>query len=79
MRSRTNTLSSWLVAIGLCTATTVGSVLRVDDDAPPGGDGQSWATAYRFLQDALAEAGAKGSDVTAIRVAQGLYLPDRDE
>jgi hypothetical protein len=79
MRSRTNELLSLLAAIGLCTGTTVGSVLRVDDTAPPGGDGQSWSTAYRFLQDALTEAGSPISNVTQIRVAQGLYLPDRDE
>jgi hypothetical protein len=68
-----------MAAIGLCTPATVGSVLYVDDDAPPAGDGQSWATAYRFLQDALADADASGGDVTDIRVAQGLYRPDRRE
>ncbi|HOW71410.1 MAG TPA: hypothetical protein PKY77_12475 [Phycisphaerae bacterium] len=30
----------------------------VDDDASPGGDGRSWATAYRDLQDTLADAKA---------------------
>ncbi|MEE9129337.1 MAG: hypothetical protein V3T84_04915 [Phycisphaerales bacterium] len=34
-----------------------GGVLYVDDDAPPGGDGTSWNTAYRFLQDAMTDAG----------------------
>jgi predicted outer membrane repeat protein len=79
MRSRTNNLLSVLAAIGLCTPATVGSVLHVDDDAPPLGDGQSWATAYRFLQDALTDARNSGGGVTEIRVAQGLYLPDRNE
>jgi hypothetical protein len=46
----------------------------VDDDAPPGGDGASWGTAYRFLQDALA---VLPGGVTEVRVAQGTYLPDR--
>jgi hypothetical protein len=48
---------------GLCLALAlalggVGSskTIYVDDDAPPGGDGKSWATAYRYLQDALHEA-----------------------
>jgi hypothetical protein len=48
----------------------------VDDDAAPGGDGSSWSTAYRYLQDALASA---AGDVTEIRVAQGTYEPDRSE
>ncbi|MBN1514216.1 MAG: right-handed parallel beta-helix repeat-containing protein [Phycisphaerae bacterium] len=48
---------------------------HVDDDAPLGGDGQSWPTAFRYLQDALAAA-ASGDQ---IRVAAGLYTPDRDE
>ncbi|MCH8260194.1 MAG: right-handed parallel beta-helix repeat-containing protein, partial [Planctomycetes bacterium] len=54
-----------------------GGVLHVDDDAPPAGDGASWETPYRFLQDALATAGKGG--VGEIRVAQGVYRPDRDE
>ncbi len=58
-------------------ATPAGSVLYVDDDAPGGGDGTSWDTAYRFLTDALADAADGG--VGEIRVAQGTYLPDRSE
>ena len=54
-------------------------VLFVDDDADLGGDGLSWDTAYRFLQDAFADAASSGGTVTEIRVAQGNYLPDRDE
>ncbi|MCH7847246.1 MAG: hypothetical protein IIB53_02675 [Planctomycetes bacterium] len=52
-------------------------VLYVDDDAPQGGDGTTWGTAYRFLQDALAD--ASGGGVTEVRVGQGTYKPDRDE
>ncbi len=37
-----------------------GDVLYVDDDAPPGGDGTSWNTPYRFLQDAMTDAGGGG-------------------
>jgi hypothetical protein len=70
------------LVIGVCCALTVaargGTILLVDDDAPPGGDGLSWDTAYRFLQDGLAEAEASGQ-VETIRVAQGVYVPDRDE
>jgi len=53
------------------------TLIYVDDDAVPGGDGSSWATAYRFLQDALAEAAAT-EETVEIRVARGTYRPDRD-
>ena len=51
-------------------------VLFVDDDANLGGDGLSWDTAYRYLQDALTVASSPGSDVTEIRVAQGIHRPN---
>ncbi len=54
-----------------------GTVLHVDDDADPGGEGLTWPDAFRFLQDALVVAAAGG--VSEIRVAQGTYLPDRSE
>lgn len=56
-----------------------GVILFVDDDASVGGDGQAWATAYRFLQDALDFASDPLNGVTEIRVAQGTYHPDRTE
>ena len=40
----------------VASVATAGTILYVDDDADPGGDGLSWDTAYRFLQDALATA-----------------------
>ncbi|MHC4110689.1 MAG: right-handed parallel beta-helix repeat-containing protein, partial [Planctomycetota bacterium] len=55
------------------------SPIFVDDNASSGGDGRSWTTAYKYLQDALFTAadpmGGKGD----IRVAQGTYYPDQDE
>ena len=54
------------------------TILYVDDDAPAGGDGLSWDTAYRFLQDALFFASDPGNGVTEIRVGQGTYAPDSD-
>jgi hypothetical protein len=49
----------------------------VNDDAPAGGDGSSWAKAFRFVQDALAAAQARPG-VDEIWVAAGRYTPDRD-
>ncbi|UCG48095.1 MAG: hypothetical protein JSU94_21785, partial [Phycisphaerales bacterium] len=48
-------------------------VLYVDADAHGAEDGSSWANAFTALQDALAA--AKGTD--EIRVAGGVYCPDR--
>lgn len=55
-----------------------GQVLFVDDDAPGGGDGAAWSTAYRFLQDALMFAADRGHGVSEIHIAQGTYTPDRN-
>ena len=52
-----------------------GNIVYVADDAALGGDGTSWDTAFRYLQDALATA----TDGGEIRVAQGIYKPDQDE
>jgi hypothetical protein len=48
-------------------------ILYVDAQARGANDGSSWADAYLSLQDALARAGLGGE----IRVAQGIYTPDR--
>ncbi len=53
-----------------------GAVWFVDASAPEGGDGTSWASAYRFLQDGLLNPALAPGD--EIRVAQGAYRPDRD-
>ena len=53
--------------------------LYVDDDAPPGGDGSSWQSAFGYLQNALAYAADPVNAVTEIRIAQGLYKPDQGE
>ena len=74
-----------VVVLGLGLVLSSGSfasgqtVRFVDDDGPAGGDGRSWQTAYRFLQDALFEARRRGSTIAEIRVGQGRYTPDRDE
>jgi hypothetical protein len=53
-------------------------IIYVDDDADPCGDGLSWETAYKYLQDALYNS-ASNPDVNEIRVARGVYKPDMDE
>jgi hypothetical protein len=68
-----------VVVLALTSPAVAQPVLYVDGDAPPAGNGQAWGSAYRFLQDALADAAASGGAVTEIRVAQGVYTPDRDE
>jgi hypothetical protein len=72
-------LTTCCAALALFAATTTSAQIRyVDDDAPAGGNGQNWPTAYRHLQDALAEA-AEDVSITEIRVAAGLYRPDQAE
>jgi len=69
---------AWLafVAVFVAASASAGAnPIYVDDDAPPGGDGTSWGTAFRYLQDALAVA-VPGDE---IRVPGGTYTPDRDE
>ncbi len=51
-------------------------VIYVDDDAAGANDGSSWADAFNHLQDALAQAAVAAKPVQ-IRVAQGVYRPDR--
>ncbi len=58
------------------SATDPHTIIYVDDDANAPGDGSSWETAYKFLQDALADAESAEKPVE-IRVAQGVYRPDR--
>ena len=64
-----------IVAVMALFSPAQADTIFVDDDAPPGGDGLSWSTAYRFLQDALYSL----PDGMEVRVAQGVYKPDRDE
>jgi predicted outer membrane repeat protein len=64
----------------LMVAATLSSanqrIIYVDDDAGVPGDGSSWQTAYKFLQDALADANDSEKPVE-VRVARGIYKPDR--
>ena len=53
-----------------------GQVVYVDDDAPRGGDGSGWGSAFRDIHDALASL-VGGDGDAEIRIAQGVYKPDR--
>jgi len=58
-----------------CTIAA-GEVIYVDADASTGGDGTTWGTAYKYLQDALYEPATGGDEIW---VAAGTYYPDEDE
>src|SRR5436190_18812850 len=69
-----------VAAIFACTSSGAQAiVVYVDDDAPPGGDGLTWNTAFRFLQDAMVFSNVLENNVTEIRIAQGVYKADHDE
>ncbi|MHC4474860.1 MAG: right-handed parallel beta-helix repeat-containing protein [Planctomycetota bacterium] len=65
-------VSLFLLAIG---SAVNAKTIYVDADRPPGGGGTNWSDAYKYLQDALADANASAKPVE-IRVAQGTYKPD---
>ncbi len=62
-----------LIGLGFAAAPVEArSVVFVDDDAPAGGDGASWATAFNQLQHALADS-VPGDEIWT---AAGTYQPD---
>ena len=79
MRSKMTSITLTAVIFLVAAATpSSGSqrIIYVDDDANAPGDGSSWETAYKYLSDAFA-AGWLAEGAVEIRVAQGLYKPDR--
>ena len=52
-----------------------GAVRYVDDDAPAGGDGLSWLTAYDTIQDGIDEYDSSGGMIGEIWTAAGTYRP----
>ncbi|MEN6425260.1 MAG: right-handed parallel beta-helix repeat-containing protein [Phycisphaerales bacterium] len=71
--SRTWALALLCIVLPALSGTVRGRTLYVDDDATPPGDGSSWTTAFRYLQDAIAATSA-GDEIW---VAQGVYRPDQ--
>ncbi len=70
----TRSITLGLIAFLLtASSTTAQMVIYVDSRAPANGPGHDWQHAYHFLRDAAASAGS-GDE---IRVAQGVYRPDR--
>jgi parallel beta-helix repeat protein len=61
--------------LGMLGTSASGRTIYVDMDANGANDGSSWANAFNYLQDALAEANSIGGPVE-IRVAEGTYTPD---
>ncbi|MHC4477022.1 MAG: right-handed parallel beta-helix repeat-containing protein [Planctomycetota bacterium] len=61
--------------VGISCTPAVARPIYVDANAPPGGDGSSWAAAFKYLQDALADANAN-AEPNDIWVAEGIYTPD---
>ena len=73
-------ISKWvaisLILVITCKGAFADRTIYVDADAAGANDGTSWADAFTFLQDALADANSADKPVE-IRVAQGTYRPNR--
>ncbi len=59
----------------LCQLLVGQTIIYVDKDAAEGGDGTSWPSAYKFLNDALSDAGI-GLGEHHIWIAEGTYYTD---
>ena len=62
------------VFILLCMHSAQADRFYVDANASAGGNGQSWAAAFQFLQDALDQTVAGRGD--EVWIAEGTYYPD---
>lgn len=61
-----------LTALSAASFATTGNVIHVRANAPAGGDGSSWATAFDSLQDGLLAA----TEGDQLWLAEGKYSPD---
>jgi hypothetical protein len=78
MRKRANLKVFAIIAVILLwtgCGTAAGEVIYVDANTPDNNDGSSWAKAYKYLQDGLADANSDPCFVE-IYVADGNYCPD---
>jgi hypothetical protein len=72
----TNCRGTLVFVLAIVSTATASQIIYVDADATGSNDGSSWANAYSYLQDALADANSADKPVE-IRVAQGIYKPDK--
>ena len=75
---KTNRKTQWAISVFFIMSAGVaaGDVIYVDANRLPGGDGITWETAYKYLQDALYKPPTGGDQIW---VATGTYYPDEDE
>jgi hypothetical protein len=69
-------LVMWVFIVALVNMGFAERIIYVDADATGANNGSSWESAYKFLQDGLADANSSAKPVE-IRVAQGIYKPDK--
>jgi hypothetical protein len=62
------------LSLMLTTSMANAAQFYVDASAAPGGDGSSWASAFRYLQDALDQTVSERGD--EVWIAAGTYYPD---
>jgi hypothetical protein len=71
----------WLIIavllLNIASANPPPKIIYVDADANGLNNGSGWADAYKYLQDALADANAAPKPVE-IRVVEGVYRPNED-
>ncbi len=80
MGGATNLKISLIIAVlvvAVVGSNTAAKTIYVDADANGLNDGSSWINAYKYLQDALADANSSIKPVE-IRVTEDVYSPDQD-
>ncbi|MDH4240845.1 MAG: hypothetical protein OEW48_14905 [Phycisphaerae bacterium] len=76
MRRTINLKTYLLISVILVTLRTTSAsaeVIYVDASASAGGNGQNWATAYKYLQEALYKPPSGGDEIW---VGEGTYKPN---
>jgi hypothetical protein len=73
MKAQVKLMFACAIISCLLASGTMAATLHVDETALGANNGTSWLNAYRYLQDALAQATAGDT----IKVAQGIYRPNQ--